>query len=219
MTEQADYTGEIRTKRLAGTNITEDMLRSMHARRGAHYMGIIELEVDETREKTDGANKVMLTIKQVHVSMGNEGTEAHLRQLTRSMHQQQVLNSPDQPLPIDSKDDIEPKVEDVIAARRAHDASQPHVFDSDDNEDEPARCLLCGELEADELHVDVPTDQDDHEGDEGDEGDGPAPDDPAYEPHPFAGKDGYVCEVCDQPEDSAIHTTADEHAEDPVPVA
>jgi hypothetical protein len=176
MTEKQDYTGEIRRKGLGGTTITEDHLRAMHAHRGSFHMGIVELEVDETREKTD-ANKVMLTIKQVFVVTDPED-DAHLRQLTRSLNQQIKLNSPDQPLPIETQADLEPSVEEVRAARRAHDAAQPHVFDSDDNELAPARCLLCGELEDNDLHVPDPADlepgedpEPDPNVDKGDDGD------------------------------------------------
>lgn len=51
-------------------------------------------------------------------------------------------------------------------------------------------------------------------------------DDPAFEPHPFDGREGYACAVCDLPEDTGIHTTTDApqtsdgasvHEEDPVP--
>lgn len=33
----------------------------------------------------------------------------------------------------------------------------------------------------------------------------PTPDDPSFEPHAFAGKEGYACADCEQPADAAIH--------------
>lgn len=45
------------------------------------------------------------------------------------------------------------------------------------------------------------------------------PDDPAYDPHPFDGREGYACAVCEQPGDAAVHVTEPADQEEPVPVA
>lgn len=149
MTEKQDYTGQIRSKRLKNTGVTEDEVRGLHARRGQYVMGIVELQVDETHEKKDGTRKVDLIISQVELA-DPENLEPYLREITKALHTNRVLKSEDGQLAIDTSSDVEPKVEDVIAAQRAHHASQPHIFDPAEDGDD---CIVCGEDLEHDLHI------------------------------------------------------------------
>jgi hypothetical protein len=209
-----DTTAKIRAKGLEATGVTEEIAGQMFSHVGRHYMAIVELEVVEPHgPNTEGKRRVDLVLHQVEPATDSHLDE-HLRQLTRTLHANRTVRSESGDPTIDGLEDVEPSVEDVVAARKAHDAGQPHVFDSDENDDGTPHCLLCGEAEDDQLHVAALPDDEPNPDPEDDASD-PDPDDPAYEPHDHVGGIEADCLVCDQPADSAIHTTADE----PVSVA
>ena len=112
-------------------------------------LAIVEVEHKRQINDADTGRSVELVITAFEPSQ-DQALDDHLRQLMRTLHQNRVLNSDEQQLAIDTQDDLEPKVEDVIAAQRAHQAAQPHVFDPADGSDE---CTLCGEELEHELHV------------------------------------------------------------------
>lgn len=152
MTEQLDYVAKIRAKGCANTGITEDIARELHQRPGRRIMAVVELKVEERHEKAEGQHRVDLIIEQVEPAI-EDNLDEHLRQLLRTKHQNRVLESQDQALDIELQEDLEPSVEDVIAAQRAHQAGQPHVFDPADNGDD---CIVCGEDLEHDLHLTVP---------------------------------------------------------------
>lgn len=149
MTQQMDYTGTIKNKRLKNTGFTEDILRKAHTRPGRRIMAIVELVVDDAHNKHDAPNHVDFTIEQV-VPFLEDRDESHLRQLTRSSHQQRILNSDGEQLSIETGDDVEPSVEKIIAAREAVDADLPHAYVGDVLGD----CEICDAPAGNPIHAD-----------------------------------------------------------------
>lgn len=155
MTQSMDYTATVKTKRCKNTGMTEEIIRNLHGQPGARVMAIVELCVDDAHNKHDAPNHVDFTIEQL-VPFTEDIDDAHLRQLTRSAHQARVLNSDDDQLAIDTQDDLEPTVEDVIGERRAQQANESHVFDAPTDGADGDACVVCGEDFDHELHVPVP---------------------------------------------------------------
>lgn len=117
MTTQHDYKAKIRGKStITGTGLTEEVAKSLYAHKGRRIMAIVELEVEETHENKDGDRKVDLTITAVEPIDYGSKLEDHVRGLQRATYQERKLAGPDQPLAIDTKDDLEPNVVDVIAS-------------------------------------------------------------------------------------------------------
>lgn len=152
MTQSMDYTATVKTKRCKNTGMTEEIIRRLHGQPGARVMAVIELCVDDAHNKHDAPNHVDFTIEQL-VPFPDDRGDQHLRQLTKSAHQERILHSDDEQLAIDTQDDLEPSVEDVIEAQRAHQANQPHVFDPAEDGDD---CVVCREDFDHQLHVTVP---------------------------------------------------------------
>lgn len=146
MTEPADYTAKIRAKGLDATGITEQLAAEMFRNKGRHYMAIVEVKVDETHEKADGARKVDLVLTQVEPA-GDSALEEHLRELTRVgyLNRQQS----DGQLAIDQSLGAERTVADVMASGQRY---RPHPFlPVDASEDNPI-CDVCGSIEATAVH-------------------------------------------------------------------
>jgi len=153
-----DTTAKIRAKGLDATGVTEDLANQMHARRGKHYMAIVEVKVEETHEKSDGTKKVDLILTQVEPATTAD-LEEHLRELTRTLYYNRGTG--DQPtLPAGTD---EPTVEGVLAAGAKH---RPHPFlPVDASQDNPI-CDVCGHLETAPVHSTQATlEQDDDEPD------------------------------------------------------
>jgi hypothetical protein len=151
MTEQLDYVAKIRAKGCANTGITEDIARELHARPGRRIMAIVELKVEERHEKAEGQNRVDLVIEQVEPAT-EQILDDHLRELTRTKHQNRVLQSEDAQLQIETGADVEPSVEDIIAARQAADAAdQPHEFVDDGTGD----CDICDGPKGNPIHAEL----------------------------------------------------------------
>jgi hypothetical protein len=161
MTEQLDYVAKIRAKGCANTGITEDLARELHARPGRRIMAIVELKVEERHEKAEGQNRVDLVIEQVEPAT-EQILEDHLRELTRTKHQNRVLQSEDAQLQIETASDLEPSVEQIVAARQAADAAdRPHAY-----VDLNGECEVCEAPLGNPIHAelqDLPADVDDAE--------------------------------------------------------
>ncbi len=105
-----DTTAKIRAKGLDATGITEELAEKMYAHKGKRYMGIVELQVDEIHEKTDGKRRVDLILTLVEPAT-DARLEDHLRELTRVCY---FNRQTDTPLPLSDADGPDPKIEDVI---------------------------------------------------------------------------------------------------------
>ena len=124
-------TAQIKAKGCQSTGITEELATKFHDQLGKTVMAIVELRSDSRTEHTDGDQKVTLEILSVEPAVDEAGdAEAHLRDLQRAMFMNRRLTSEDDQPTLDSTDDLEPKVDDVIAARRA-------LGDLDDLDDLP----------------------------------------------------------------------------------
>lgn len=153
MTKTQDYKGQIRSKRLGGTGVTEEQIRALYTRKGKFFVGLIEIEVEETHEKKDGNRKVDLLLNQVWLVTGEDDAaaelEAHLRQLMRTLHQNKVLKSDQEALDIQVQGDLEPSVAEVIAAKIAHDSGEPHAFEPGEPDEDGGTCWCGEDFEAD----------------------------------------------------------------------
>jgi len=81
----SDTHAKIRAKGLDATGVTEDLADQMYRSKGAHYMAIVEIRVDETHENAEGKRKVDLILTQVEPST-SPTLDDHLRELTRTLY-------------------------------------------------------------------------------------------------------------------------------------
>ncbi|WP_193613136.1 hypothetical protein [Nocardioides lijunqiniae] len=135
MTEKNDYNAKVRGKGLENTGVTEDLAREMFNTLGRSTMAIVRLTHKRQINDDDTGRTVELTIDLLEPSTSAELDE-HLRELTRTLHQNRALKADDQQLQIDTPGDLEPTVEGVIAAGRAHIAQTDDPLPEGDD-DEP----------------------------------------------------------------------------------
>jgi predicted ATP-dependent Lon-type protease len=157
MTEKHDYTASVRRKGLENTGVTPDIAKTMYNTQGRSTLAIVELAHKRQINDDDTGRSVELVITSLEPSQNPE-LDDHLRQLMRTLHQNRVLHSEDQALDIEIAGDIEPSVDAVIAAQRAHAAGEPHVFDP--GEDGSDDCVVCGEDLEHDLHKLAADDED-----------------------------------------------------------
>jgi hypothetical protein len=129
-TEKHEYTAAIRRKGLDNTGVTEDLAKAMFHSLGRSTLAIVELEHKRKIDDDDTGRQVELVLKMVEPST-DANLDSHLRELTRTMHQNRVLNSRDHQLQIETTDDLEPTLEQVIAA------GEQHVAETDDQLPDP----------------------------------------------------------------------------------
>lgn len=125
MTDKHDYTATIRGKGLDGTGVTEDIAKSMYHSMGKRTLAIVELVHKRQINDEDTGRKVELAISMLEPSTDPK-LDDYLRNLTKTLHQNRVLKSSDEQLQIETQDDLEPTVEQVIAA------GQQHLAETDD---------------------------------------------------------------------------------------
>jgi hypothetical protein len=68
-----------------GDGITSKLADQMHASKGAYYMAVVELHVDEVADKADGGEKVKLDIEAIEIAPRGSDLETHLRDLTKHL--------------------------------------------------------------------------------------------------------------------------------------
>ncbi|WP_154402722.1 hypothetical protein [Nocardioides speluncae] len=148
-----DTTAKIRAKGLESTGVTEEIANQMFTQVGRHFMAIVEMRVEEPHgPNAEGKRRVDLILTQVE-PCNDDNLDSHLRELCRGLHYNRKLHDADQQLEIDTQDDIEPKVADVIAAGKAQHADLFAVPEPPADEDEP-----------DEPDDEEPADEPDEEG-------------------------------------------------------
>lgn len=146
-----EVTGKIASKGCQATGITEDMLDTAYDQLVGGNNGvkktlaIVELVPDTYGGKTGGKRSVGFSILTLEPSP-TPLTDDHLQNLMRSFHYERQLA--DGQLRIETEDDLEPNVADVLKAGAY---LKPHTFDRDPDEKEDVVCL-CGELEDNSLH-------------------------------------------------------------------
>lgn len=134
MTDKNDYTARIRAKGLDNTGVTEDIAKSMFNSLGRSTLAIVELEHKRKIDDDDTGRTVELVIRMIEPST-SETLDTHLRELTKTMHQNRVLTADDQQLQIETAEDLEPTIEGVIAAGQAHIAETDDELPDPDNEE------------------------------------------------------------------------------------
>jgi len=148
MTEKHDYTATIRGKGLDGTGVTEDIAKTMYHTKGKRTLAIVELVHKRQVDDEDTGRKVELAISLLEPSTSPE-LDDYLRNLTKTMHQNRVLKSQDEQLQIDTLDDVEPTVEQVIAAGQQHiaqtDDELPNPDEQDDTEPSADETIAAGQ--------------------------------------------------------------------------
>lgn len=68
-----------------GDGITSKLADQMHASKGAYYMAIVELHVDEVTDVADGREKVKVDIEAIEITARGSDLETHLRDLTKHL--------------------------------------------------------------------------------------------------------------------------------------
>lgn len=147
-------TAKIAAKGCTSTGITEDLAETLHNNLGKKILAVVELVSEARSEKRSGDEAVVLSILTIEPAP-NTMTEDHLRELARSFHYERQLA--DGQLTIETGDDIEPKVADVLAAGAIH---RPHPYlastlSTDDTEHGPV-CDVCGQIDAAAVHQQEP---------------------------------------------------------------
>lgn len=132
MTDKNDYTAKIRAKGLEGTGVTEDIAKKMFHSQGKSTLAVVELVHKRKVDDDDTGRQVELVLRLVEPST-DETLNDHLRQLMRTMQQNRVLKSDDQQLQIDVADDLEPTVEQVVAAGKHHEATTDDPLPDDED--------------------------------------------------------------------------------------
>lgn len=153
-------TAKISSKGTNGTGITEDLASTLHNNLGRKVLAVVELVAEARSEKRNGDESVTLSILTVEPAP-NTATENHLRELARSFHYERQLA--DGQLQIETGDDLEPKVADVLAAGAGH---LPHPYLASGLSIDEGACDVCGLLEDAPVHHMDEADELDDEADE-----------------------------------------------------
>jgi hypothetical protein len=146
-----DTTAQVAAKGCNSTGITEELAVQLHGQLGKKIIAVVEM-VSETRsENRDGKEKVGLSILTIEPAPTAD-TEDHLRELARAFYYERKLNSPDGQLTIETRDDLEPTVAQVVAEQKK---AIPHEFLP--ALDAPKECEVCGKGTRAKVH-NVPDD-------------------------------------------------------------
>ena len=147
----SDITGQINAKRLGNTGITEEILTRIADAEGGELTVIAQVRYEGVHKKRDGSRKVDLVITDLEATTDGDADE-HVRGVQRALFMNRKLHGTDsQPALMDSIDDKEPTVEEVMAKGRQY---TPHDFEHDPSVDEDYVCSVCGNVEDHALHVD-----------------------------------------------------------------
>lgn len=165
-----DTHGNIQSKGLDGTGITEEIIGDHFNRVGAHMMAIVDLQVvDKAGPNLKGKRKVTYVIDGIEPATDEDLAE-HLRELQRTVYLNRQHSGAQRA--IGEELDDEPTVEGVVAAGAAH---RPHPFLPVDASQDNPLCDVCGLVEATPRHSvqdqlpDADDELDENEVEEGDE--------------------------------------------------
>lgn len=164
MSDKRPNVVRIKGKGTDGLGVTEDLARKMclPSSKGKCYMAVVEVMVDVIHDGRE--QKVSDLAIQQFWPATDDKLDDHLRNLTRTLHQNHALASEDQQLAIDTGDDLAPKVSDVLAEGAKH---EPHDYVS--MGDDVDQCEICGERESEDRHQ-ILDDQADGEGAQAEDG-------------------------------------------------
>lgn len=140
-------TANIASKGTKSTGLTEQIAQTLHDTLGKTVVAIVEITSEARTEKKNGDEQVKLALGMIEIAP-NGMTEDHLRELARSFHYERQLADGQPTL---DGDDIEPKVNDVLAAGQQF-RPHPYLASTLSTEDEPV-CDVCGQLEGAVVHA------------------------------------------------------------------
>jgi hypothetical protein len=209
-------TAKILAKGTKGTGLDEVTAKKFYDQLGLTKLAIVELVSDKRGDDREGSEHVDLQILTLEIV--DDKAVDHVRGLQRAHFMNRKLHSEDYQPTLDSADDVEPNVSDVMAKGLQF---TPHDYF---REIDGTNCNICGNPEDAPLHAGGPDDEDtEDEADDADDDadDEPTPGDPSYEPHEFVGEFKLIggfpanCDMCDQPAGAAVHAAADDLEEAP----
>lgn len=126
--------------------ITDDLAERLHSKALTSFIAVVEFHVEETSERIrDGKETIKLSIGNLEVA-DEPTTEDAVRQIQRSLYQRRKLNADDAQLSIETREDLEPTVEQVVAANPG---LLPHEYAAGTLDGE---CDVCGHEPGDALH-------------------------------------------------------------------
>lgn len=126
--------------------ITDELAEQLHNKTRGSLIAVVEFLVEERAERRDGKESVKLVITHLEPAVEQIG-EDHLRDFQRTLFMNRKLHSEDEQLQIDTRDDLEPTVEQVVAAN-------PGLIHHDYMETTTGDCEVCGRPASYALHKD-----------------------------------------------------------------
>lgn len=133
--------------------MTEPIAKQFFDQKGKKGLAIIEFRSAGFHEALDDKDKVDLEILSFEVV--DEAAEEHVRGLQRALFMNRKLKSEDEQLTLDSAEDLEPTVADVMAHGRQF---TPHEFTSTGRGDDGEwldECEVCGNEHDHTLHAEA----------------------------------------------------------------
>jgi len=205
-------TAKILAKGTKGTGLEEDLAKKLYDQLGSKVLAIVEIVSDKRGDDRSGNEHVDLQILSIEPVV--EDAEDHVRGLQRAMFMNRKLHSTDAQPTLDSVDDVEPKVEEVMAKGIQF---TPHDFESAGRGDDGKwlnECNVCGAGDDAPLHAgdqanglfQEPVVDGEHDAEDDDLTNLPHEASPSPE-------DESLCFLCDQHVDDNIHVTADDREE------
>lgn len=119
MTDKANYTATVKTKRCKNTGITEEVISEFHTRPGRCIMAVVELRVDDAHNKHDAPDHVDLIIETIEPAL-EPYFDDHLRELVATKFKNRVLKSDEDQLQIETQGDLARPLEAIVADGKAH---------------------------------------------------------------------------------------------------
>lgn len=146
-----DTTAQIRAKKTGNTGLTEELAKKFADAEHGHLMAIVELKVVTVHKDVDSGDRqvdfVITDLEPVDAM-----AEDHVRGLQRAHFMNRKLHSEDGQLAIDTRDDLEPTVEQVLAAGTSH-IPHPYMDTAD------ALCEVCQQPAGAALHQELTDDE------------------------------------------------------------
>lgn len=137
MSDKADFTGTVNSKKLTGTGITPGILRRHHASKSGRMVIVAAVHVAQTHDNVeDGTGAVNYVIDDLEVAPAI--AEEHVRELIRSFHYERKLTEEG---PMLDDDGLTPSIGDAVASGIQH---APHPFLPTDAADDTTSCEVCG---------------------------------------------------------------------------
>lgn len=187
-------TAKVLAKGTKNTGLTEELAKKLYDNLGSKVLVIVELQSDKRGDDRAGNEHVDLSILSMEPVVAD--AEDHVRGLQRAMFMNRKLHSTEAQPTLDTLDDVEPKVEEVMAKGVAF---TPHDYIKEIGDGDA--CNVCGKPEDNPLHGDLA----DGLFQEPDDTDLDDADDLEPEPHKFIDGPDALCTDCGGPAGWPVH--------------